>query len=169
MTHAWSNPVPYDLRRSARRTSVPKEFETLVPESSGAYVIYRMGDGLIGDLILDIGETGQRPRSTPHGLRGRLATTVPHSASERIALDIARGKIRYSLWVIWFETESKSSARSLQDALITLFREEYGRQPEYNTKAEVHHQPHMYIKVFSALKRKVGSANCYAASPNRAE
>jgi hypothetical protein len=138
MKQSWSNPVRYDLTRSKRRASIPKEFASMVPESSGVYVIYRTGEGNVSEVILDIGETGPRPNSTAHGLRGRLATTVSHSASEKIARDKRNGKILCDLRVIWFETESKSHAKDLQDALITLFRSEYGLQPVYNSRLEVH-------------------------------
>lgn len=155
MKQEWSNPVPYDLTRSKQRASIPKEFTSRVPESSGAYVIYRTGEGNMSEVILDIGETGLRPNSRPHGLRGRLATTVSHSASEKIARDIRRGKILCDLCVIWFETESKSLAKYLQDALITLFRREYGLQPVYNSRLEVHPQPDAYMEAFVQLKKKL--------------
>ena len=45
---------------------------------------------------------------------------------------------------------SKDSARDLQDALITLFRDEYGRQPRYNRTRENHSNPAPFIGVGSA-------------------
>ena len=155
MKHTWSNPVPYDLTRSKQRASIPKEFLSRVPESSGAYVIFRKGVGDISKVILDIGEAGPRPNSTPHGLRGRLATTVSHSASEKIARDIRNGDILCDICVIWFETESKSLAKDLQDALITLFRREYGLQPVYNSRLELHPRPDVYVEAFVQLKKKL--------------
>jgi hypothetical protein len=65
---AWSSPFPYDLTRTSRRVSVPTSFKHLVPEAAGAYVIYSSGSGAVDEAILDIGECGPRPNSSPRGL-----------------------------------------------------------------------------------------------------
>jgi hypothetical protein len=126
MKPAWSNPVPYDLTRTLKGARLPEKVTNAVPESSSAHVIYRVGQGNIGTHILAIGETGPRSNATPHGLRGRLASAVAHSASQEMAADISNGNVQGEMCVIWFETTSKSSAKELQDALLTLFRQEYG-------------------------------------------
>jgi len=155
MTQPWSNPAPYDTTRTVRRVSVPKTLTESVPETPGTYVIYRAAQGDTCDVIIDIGETGPRPNSKPHGLRGRLATTVAHSASEKIARDTNGGKVG-DLRVVWSEAESKEAAKELQDALITLFRRECGRQPMYNTKHEDHLQPEAFESTYHDLKRQIG-------------
>jgi hypothetical protein len=58
--------------------------------------------------------------------------------------------------VVWFERESKDDAKELQDALITLFRQECGRQPVYNTKLEQHLQPEAFESIYVALKTRIG-------------
>ena len=156
MTQVWSNPIPYDTTRTLRRVSVPKAFTESVPETPGTYVIHRVAQGNACDIIIDIGETGPRPKSKPHGLRGRLATTVAHSASKKIARDIKGGKVFGDLRVVWTETESKEAAKELQDGLITLFRRECGRQPEYNAKREKHLQPEAFESIYDDLKRQIG-------------
>ncbi len=142
--------------RTLRRVSVPKAFTESVPETPGTYVIYCVAQGNTCDIIIDIGETGLRPNSKPHGLRGRLATTVAHSASEKIVRDIERGKVFGDLRVVWTETESKEAAKGLQDGLITLFRRECGRQPKYNTKHEEHLKPETFESIYDDLKRRIG-------------
>ena len=156
MTQIWSNPKPYDVTRTLRRASVPRQFVKSVPETPGTYVIYRVGQTNICDAIVDIGEAGPRPNSTPHGLRGRLATTVAHSASEKIAAEITGGKLSDELRVVWLERESKDDAKELQDALITLFRQECGRQPVYNARSEHHPQPKAFESIYAALKKRIG-------------
>jgi hypothetical protein len=156
MIQVWSNPVPYDTTRSLRRVTVPKASTETVPDTPGTYVIYRVAQGSTCDIIIDIGETGLRPNSKPHGLRGRLATTVDHSASEEIACDIKGGKVVGDLRVVWTEMESKEAAKELQDGLITLFRRECGRQPEYNAKYEEHLRPEVFESVYDDLKRRIG-------------
>lgn len=156
MTQVWSNPVPYDTTRSRRRVSVPRAFTGSVPQTPGTYVIYRVAEGNACDIVIDIGETGLRPKSIPHGLRGRLATTVAHSASEKIACDIKGGKAFGDLRVVWRKRESKEAAKELQDGLITLFRRECGRQPEYNAKHEEHLRPEEFISIYDDLKRRIG-------------
>ena len=126
MKPARSSPVPYDLTRTLKRARLPEKVTNAVPDSSSAHVIYRVGQGNIGARILDIGETDPRSKSTPHGLRGRLASAVAHSASQKMAADISNGSVQSEMCVIWLETTSKSSAKELQDALLTLFRQEYG-------------------------------------------
>ena len=158
MTQAWSNPLPYDLTRTVRRVSVPKQFAKSVPETPGTYVIYRVGQVNTCDAIVDIGEAGQRPNSTPQGLRGRLATTVAHSASKKIAVDINDGRLSEELRVVWLERESKDDAKELQDALITLFRQECGQQPIYNKKPEQHWQPEVFESIYADLKTLIGCA-----------
>lgn len=156
MEKGWNNPVVYNLRRTSFRASVPRESEETVPEKPGAYVIY---DGSQKDLckrIVDIGETGPRQNSKPHGLRGRLASTVAHSASQKMAEDIKTTKIADDLWIVWYWTESKKSAKDLQDALITLFRQECKRQPRYNTKWEEYSQPEKFESIYTDLKKQIG-------------
>jgi len=156
MNKAWSDPVPYNLRRALFRASVPKEYEKDVPETPGTYVIVEESSETLCGKIIGIGETGLRPRSKPHGLRGRLASTVSHSASERIAKDIKNGKIADNLWVVWYQTETKQEAKDIQDAMITIFRRECKRQPRYNEKIEIHVNPELYISIFVDLKRRIG-------------
>jgi hypothetical protein len=156
MKRAWSKALTYDLTRTQRRASVPKAFGSAVPEAPGTYVIYCLGQTSAGDAILDIGECGPRPRSKPHGLRGRLASNVPHSASEQIALDIFSGNLRGGLGVVWFEAESKPVAKDAQDALVSIFRREFGKQPRYNRKWEHHHQPDNFEQAYRELKALVG-------------
>jgi len=74
-----------------------------------------------------------------------------------MAQDIKAGKIANDLWVVWYWTESKESAKELQDALITLFRREYKRQPQYNIKREGHSQPETFESIYIDLKRRIGS------------
>jgi hypothetical protein len=126
------------------------------PDVPGTYVIYRVGLASVCDAIVDVGETGQRPRSNIQGLRGRLATSVAHSASEKIASDIRSGKLSDDLRVVWIEQESKAEAKELQDALISLFRQECGRQPGYNTKRESHPSPEQFESVYDTLKVHIG-------------
>ncbi len=152
----WSKPVPYDLTRTSRRASVPKALEDGVPQTSGVYAIFRVGQTGALETILDIGECGPQPKSSPHGLRGRLATSVAHSASQRMAVDIGVGKLSGELRVVWFEAESKSLAKDAQDALASLFKREYGRQPEYNAKREDHPAPRTFEAVFEELKVLAG-------------
>ena len=156
MTQAWCDPIPYDLSRTPCRASVPRELSKSVPETPGTYVIYRTGQSDTCDAILDIGEAGLRPNSTPKGLRGRLATAVAHSASEKIAADINDDKLPNELCVVRFERRSKEDARELQNALISLFRQECGRQPRYNTKLEQHPEPEAFVPVYAALKTHIG-------------
>jgi hypothetical protein len=113
MNPAWSNPIPYDVTRTLGRASVPRQFAKSVPETPGTYVIYRVGQAKICDTLIDIGEAGLRPNSTPRGLRGRLATTVAHSASEKIAADINGGRLLNKLCVVWLERETKDGAKEL--------------------------------------------------------
>ena len=157
MEKGWSDSVVYNLRRTFFRASVPKEAEGNVPEKPGSYIIYDKSQSDLCKRIIDIGETGPRPNSKPHGLRGRLASTVAHSASQKMAQDIQAGKIAINLWVIWYWTESKELAKELQDALITLFRREYKRQPQYNIKWEEHLQPEAFESIYIDLKRRLGS------------
>jgi len=156
MIQTWSDPIPYDLSRTPHRASVPKAFTSSVPETPGTYVIYCTGQSDLREAIIDIGETGPRARSTPKGLRGRLATTVPHAASERMAVDIKGGILPNKLGVVWVERPSKENAKQLQDALVTLFREEYRRQPRYNAKLESHAEPESFVPIYAALKRHIG-------------
>ena len=84
----WSKPLPYDLTRTPNRASVPKSHGHAVPELPGVYVICLSGCTETAEAIVDIGECGPRPNSSPRGLRGRLASGVAHSASELIAEEI---------------------------------------------------------------------------------
>jgi len=152
----WCSPIAYDLTRTSRRVSVPSDLELTVPEVPGAYAIYRQAHVDVCGTILDIGECGPRPKSKPHGLRGRLASGVAHSASEQMALDIRRGHIRNDLRVVWVEAETKKRAKEIQDALITLFRRECGEQPKYNTKPENHSNPESFVLIYAALKVAAG-------------
>ena len=156
MIQAWSEPIPYDVSRTPCRASVPREFSKSVPETPGTYVIYRIGQANTCDAVIDIGEAGLRPNSTPKGLRGRLATTVPHSASEKIAADTNDGKLPDELCVVWVERRSKEDAKELQNALVSLFRQECGRQPRYNTKLKQHPEPEDFVAVYAALKTHIG-------------
>lgn len=81
----------------------------------------------------------------------------PIQSHKKMAQDIKTGKIADDLWVVWCWTESKELAKELQDALITLFRRECKRQPQYNIKWEGHPQPETFESVYIDLKRQVGS------------
>lgn len=155
-TGNWSKAISYDLARTSWRASVPPHLTHVVPETPGTYAILRIGTAEIFDAILDIGECGPRANSTPHGLRGRLASDVPHSASKNIADDLRNGILVGPLSVVWVEMFSKDSAKDLQDALITLFRDEYGKQPRYNRKRENHSNPVPFIGVYQQLKTLTG-------------
>jgi hypothetical protein len=156
MIQPWSDPVPYDLSRTPRRASVPRGFSKSVPETPGTYVVYRIGQANPCEAIIDIGEAGPRARSTPKGLRGRLATAVAHAASKKIAADVGDGRLRDELRVVWVERQSKEDAKELQDALISLFRQECGRQPRYNTRVEKHPHPELFAPAYADLKRHIG-------------
>src|SRR5438067_1225211 len=132
----WSAAIPYDLSRTPRTASVPKSLQHVVPKEPGTYVIFKSGQKAIGEAILDIGECGPRPNSIPAGLMGRLASNCPHSASERIALDVLNGALDGTLRVTWITTQTKVHAKSAHDALISLFRRDFGRQPPYNARPE---------------------------------
>jgi len=156
MMQAWSDPVPYDLSRTPRRASVPRGLSNSVPETPGTYVIYLIGQANPCDAIIDIGEAGPRANSTPKGLRGRLAAAVAAAASERMAADIERGKLPDRPCVVWVERQSKEDAKELQDALISLFRRDCGRQPRYNERLGQHPEPEAFEPVYVALKRHIG-------------
>lgn len=156
MNAHWSKPVPYDLARTPRRASVPKAFEHLVPQTPGTYAIFCVGQIDALKSILDIGECGPRLKSPPHGLRGRLATGVAHSASQRIAADMGVGRLSNDLRVVWFEAESKGVAKDAQDALVSLFRRDYGKQPKYNLKPEDHSKAAVFEAMFRELKTLTG-------------
>ena len=151
----WSDPVAYDLTRTETRVSVPEEKKTAVPTKAGVYAICAGASGKdVSDFILDIGECGLRP-SSRRGLRGRLASAVAHSASERIAKDIKNGKLRDALFVVWAEAASKQEAKEAQDALICLFRREFGRQPHYNRISEYSSRPDNYVALYERLRALV--------------
>ena len=156
MSTSWSHPLPYDLTRSDRRVSIPPGFADQVPETPGAYVVYHPNRNNACDAILNIGETGLRPNSSPQGLRGRLATTVAHSASENIANDLRSGTLDSEINIVWCQCASKATAKELQDALITLFRDEYGRQPKYNRKREHSIKAPAFQTIYSELKSHIG-------------
>jgi hypothetical protein len=162
VTVKWSEPHAYDLTRARKRASVPKALERAVPERAGTYVIFRTGVCDASESVIDIGECGPRANSKPCGLRGRLASNVAHSASERIASDITRGDLHDDLAVGWIEATSKTVAKEIQDALICLFRRDFGRQPKYNAKAEYCQQPERFQPTYDALKaviRRVPAAS----------
>ncbi len=152
MEMIWSEPVPYDLTRTRKRASVPRSIERSVPESPGTYVIFRIGQGQISDSIVGIGECGPRLNSTPCGLRGRLASNVAHSASERMARDIVQGALVGDLRIAWRRAKSKAEAKEVQDGLIALFRQDFGRQPIYNAKVEDSPNPEAVQAVYKELK-----------------
>ena len=153
MTKAsWCSPTVYDVTRTPERASVPNRLTLTVPEAPGAYAIYHLGQAGVFETILDFGECGLRPNSKPHGLRGRLASNAAHSASARIALDLARGRLQGDLRVVWLEAETKELAKEIQDGLLSLFRRECGRQPRYNSKVEHHPCPGLFESVYSDLK-----------------
>ncbi len=130
-----------------------------MPRSAGVYAICAEGSGKgVGDLILDIGECGPRP-SSGRGLRERLASTVEHSASEKIARDIKSGKVQDPLYVVWAVAACKEEAKEAQDALICLFGREFGEQPKYNTKKEDSNCPDDHAGLYENLKALVGGRN----------
>ena len=155
----WSAPAAYDLTRTKKRASVPRDEATSVPRSAGVYAICAEGSEKgVGDLILDFGECGPRP-SSGCGLRERLASTVDHSASENIAQDIRNGELSDPLYVVWAMAASKAEAKQAQDALICLFRREFGEQPRYNGRVEDSSCPDDYSALYENLKALVGSLN----------
>lgn len=156
MMAMWSTGIAYDLSRTLRRASVPRALGHAVPEVPGAYLIYRLGHADTLETILDIGECGLRPNSKPHGLRGRLASEVAHSASARIAHDVVRGHLRGDLHVMWCEATSKESAKEVQDALISLFVRECGCRPRYNSKREHHARPDSFLAMYRQAKVLAG-------------
>jgi hypothetical protein len=93
----------------------------------------------MGARILDLGEAGPQSKSTPHGLLGRLATTVAIQLPKEWLPTQAVGRC-WTDRALFGLKPSKSSAKELQDALLTLSCWEFGRQPVYNTKLEVHQQ-----------------------------
>lgn len=151
----WSTPHDYDLTRTRRRASIPKSSEESVPECSGTYVIFQVNSIGPAASVLDIGECGPRPNSKPGGLRGRLATSVAHSSSERIAIDLAAGQLRDRIYVVWTECASKDEAKTTQDALLVLFRREFGRQPKYNAKTEHCSEPDRFKSTYASLKEAI--------------
>ncbi len=156
MIQPWSDPIPYDLSRTLRRASVPPGFSSSVPQTPGTYVIYCTAQPDLCEAIIDIGEAGPRAKARPKGLRGRLATTVAHTASERMAADVQAGKLPNRLRVVWIERPSKEDAKELQDALISLFRTDCGRQPRHNKRLEQHPKPEAFLAICAALKRHIG-------------
>ena len=159
----WSEPVTVDLTRTEKRVSVPKEKQASVPRGAGVYAICAEGAGKgMSDSILDIGECGPRP-SSGRGLSERLASAVAHSASERIAKDITNGELREGLYVVWALARSKEEAEDAQDALICLFRREFGGRPKYNRKAKNPRHPDRYTLLYENLKTLVGSQPAVAA------
>jgi hypothetical protein len=75
-----------------------------------------------------------------------------------MARDICSGKLDSSLRIVWHEPESKEHAKSAQDALISLFRRDFGRQPQYNTKREDHPAPERYEAIYSEIKKLISAA-----------
>jgi len=136
---------------------VPEECKHDVPEKPGVYAIYNASEPpeQIISRLVDIGECGFRPKSTHHGLKGRLATGVAHSASKKMARDIQAKLLSPNLRVVWYKAESKAEAKDMQDALIVLFSQEFGKQPRYNTKRERHDNPEIYKTIFDALKESI--------------
>ena len=126
--------------------------------SSGTYAIFRIGIGTFDALLLDIGECGPRVNSKPRGLRGRLATTVAHSSSQRLAIDVVSRVLPEPLYVVWTECTSKEHAKSMQDALLVLFKREFGHQPKYNTKVERCAEPDQFGASYESLKETVRDA-----------
>ena len=157
MTFDWSKPISYDLVRTSRRVSVRQDLAHLVPQKPGVYAVLDVGKAELAEAILGIGECGIRPNSVPHGLRGRLASNVAHSAAEKIADDLRTGALSGPLTVVWIETVSKESAKELQDALVTLFRSECGRQPRYNRRLEQHSNPDSFKAPYIQLKQLIAA------------
>jgi hypothetical protein len=155
MQRSWSEPLPYDLSRTINRASVPRSSETKVPELPGTYVVFLTGEKKPEEAILDVGECGPRNRSKPCGLRARIASSVTHSASEKIASDIRGHRLTGDFRVIWRTAESKQDAKFVQDALITLFRREFSRQPRYNSRPENCARPELFEPDYIALKTLV--------------
>ena len=152
----WSEPVAFDLTRTENRVSVPKKEQDAVPKRAGVYAICAKASSKdTRDLILDIGECGPRP-SSGDGLRGRLASKVDHSASEKIAEDIRNGEIQDPLYVVWATAASKTEAKEAQDALICLFRREFGKQPKYNRETERSSSPDDHSRLYENLKSLAG-------------
>lgn len=154
----WSNPIAYDLSRTSRRASVPRLVERTVPEAAGTYVIFRLNEAVLADVIIDIGECGPRLKSNPKGLRGRVASSVSHSASERMAQDIRQGTIDGELRIVWRKADSKKEAKDAQDALICLFRREFSRQPRYNARREDAKDPEPFRTAYDELKALIRSS-----------
>jgi hypothetical protein len=69
-----------------------------------------------------------------------------------MASDILCGALDTDLVVSWVEAESKRVAKETQDALISLFTAEFGRQPTYNTKSEQCAYPENRSRLYDELK-----------------
>jgi hypothetical protein len=75
-----------------------------------------------------------------------------------MAQDIHSGKLDGSLRVVWHEAESKEHAKSAQDALISLFRRDFGRPPQNNKRRESHRAPERYEAIYSEIKKLISAA-----------
>ncbi len=86
---------------------------------------------------------------------------MTHSASENIARDIESGSVQDPLYVVWAVAACKEEAKEAQDALICLFRTEFGKQPKYNWKPEDSSCPDDHLALYENLKTLVASRlNC---------
>uniref|UniRef100_UPI00059335B1 hypothetical protein n=1 Tax=Spirosoma panaciterrae TaxID=496058 RepID=UPI00059335B1 len=144
----WSKPISYDLTRTPRRVSVPKGLTEQVPAAPGIYVIIQTGENKIETSIIDIGLAGLRDgngTSKPKGLRGRIANTCAHSASEKIAEDIKGEKLSGQIKIIWLTTATELEAKELEAGLIKLFEREFGRRPQYNTRNAISKNPQRFL------------------------
>ena len=82
---------------------------------------------------------------------------MAHSASERIAEDLKSGELQGLLFAVWAEAASKAEAKEAQDALLSLFTREFGRQPKYNRKAERSGRPDDHAPLYENLKMLCGN------------
>ncbi|MCY4660956.1 MAG: hypothetical protein OXF93_14245 [Acidobacteria bacterium] len=82
----------------------------------------------------------------------------------RIAKDIRTGAFREGLYVVWALARSKEKAEDAQDALICLFRREFGERPKYNRTARDPRCPDHYSLLYDNLKSLVGSRPAVATA-----
>jgi len=132
---------------------VPLNLANQVPQLPGVYVIFSTQKDTIEDRIIDIGMAGLRKGQ---GLRGRIASAVAHSASENMADDIANGTLPDALQIVWINTDTQPEAKGLEEALITLFQNEFGRRPMYNGNGGHVANYGIYQPTYDALKLHIG-------------